>query len=366
MNTLSNLQLYCLLVLVTSPLGFLIAPMLVIHRHGRSAWLAMLAAVIPGALLVYILGYIVRISSHPFPKIYEVCLGKIVGKTIGLAYILMFLFTTSFTLAYFVALISSSIVPDTPLSVYIGAMLLVGYYALKTGLQNIARVAVVIIIFGLPLVFVLVTLGTFQNPDFSIVFPPQISSIGSFTTAVLHSFIVLGDIITILTLGFFAIDRSKLTGTLFKVLITFIILNTLTTAGVLMNFGPDLANLISFPTFKLVRSVTIGNFIQNIDVLFISLWIAGIMGSIMVKWFVLCFSIQEVFALRDFRFLAAPSSVVIGFVALMMGKNIVELQLIVHYLLPYLYSIFFVGLPLILYIILLFRTSRDQELPLDQ
>jgi spore germination protein (amino acid permease) len=357
MARITNLQIYCLLMLTTAPLAFLAASMLVLHTTGTSAWLAVLASIIPGALLIYIYMYILKKSSRPFPVFLEDCLGTVVGKALGFFYILVFFWGIAFTLQYFVALIGSSIVPDTPLSVYIGAMLLAGYYALKTGLENIARVSQIIVIYGFPFAFLVVLISLGQNFDLNSLMPLGNTNFKDFSHGVFNSFIFLGDLIGILVLAFFSTRREKVPRTLSYVLYSNIVLILLTTMASIMEFGPEYTDLIAFPALKLVRYVTISDFIKNIDAAFIALWIIGIFGAITVKWFLACYTIQQVFNLKDYRFLAAPTSVAIGIISLVMGKNIIVLQLIIHDILPIVYTIFYILVPLIVAGVLLFKPS---------
>ncbi|MEA4924798.1 MAG: GerAB/ArcD/ProY family transporter [Syntrophomonadaceae bacterium] len=357
MVRITNLQIYCLLMLTTAPLAYLAAPMVAIHTISSSAWLATLAAIIPGALLIYIYLYILKKSSRPFPACLEDCLGKVLGKTLGFLYILIFFWGIAFTLQYFIALIGSSIVPDTPLSVYIGAMLLTSYYALKTGLQNIARISQILIIYGFPFAFLAVFISLAQNYDISGLLPLFSTSFKDFGQGVFISFVFLGDLIGILVLAFFSTHREEVPRTLYYVLYTYIALITLTALASSMEFGTEYTNLIAFPAFKLVRYITISDFIKNIDAAFIALWIIGIFGAITVKWFLACYTIQQVFNLKDYKFIAAPSSVALGIISLAMGKNIIALQVIVHDILPVIYGAFYIVVPLIVFGVLLFKPN---------
>ena len=365
MNRISNFQIYCLLVTSTLPLAYLITPMIVIYAARNGAWLAVLTSIIPGLLLVYVYMYIIKKSSRPFPALLEDCMGKVVGKIVGFLYILVFLFTIAFTLRYFVALIGSSIVPATPLSVYIGAMLLTGCYALRTGLENVARVSEIVVLLGLPLSILLVLISMAQAPHVGSLTPILGTDYGGFGRAFLFSFIITGEMIAILTLAHFTNDRSQVSRPVFMVLFTYIALMTITTITALLKFEVDYANLISFPTFKLVRSITISDFIQNIEVVFVSVWIIGTFAAITIKWYLACYTTQQVFALRDYRFLAAPTSVVIGFGSLMVGRNIAEIQIIVHELIPYVYGIIYILIPFLVFIVLLFKPAPETDTKLN-
>jgi spore germination protein (amino acid permease) len=240
-------------------------------------------------------------------------------------------------------------------------MLLTSFYALKTGLQNIARIAEVLILFILPFAFLIIFISLAQNLDFNYLLPVAYSSFKDFGEAVYTSFFIMGDFMAILVLAYFSTNREKIPRTLFCVLFTFIALIALTAMITVMQFGADYTNLITFPTFKLVRTITVSDFIQNIDVVFISLWIIGIFGAISVKWFLACYTIQQVFDLKDYRFLAAPTSVTIGILSLVMGQNIIELQLLLQTIIPCMYGIFFIFIPLVLFCILIFKPNPGAD-----
>ena len=359
MNQISNMQLYCMLQATIMPLAFLIVPMVSVHSSQHGAWAAFMVSILPTALLCYMYLYIIKQSTRPFPATLEEHLGRVLGKSIGFLYILVFLFITVFSLTYFTSLISSSIVPDTPLSVYIGAMLLVSYYALKTGLENTARVIEVIILYAFIAVPLLILLSIWQSHDFKSLVPIFDVSLPELGATVLYAFVYSGELIAVLTLAFFSNDRKRISRPVNWTLAVYSTLMILTTAAILMDLGPNYVNHVSFPTFKLIRSIKISDFIQNIDIIFISVFILGIFTGTTVKWFLTCFSIQQVFGLRDYRFLAGPSSILIGIGALMTGKNIIAIQMIVHHVLPYIYGIFFVLIPLILFLVVLFKPIPD-------
>lgn len=362
MNQISNMQIFCLLYASMVPLAYLLVPMVTVHSAHNGAWLAFLLSILPTSLLISLYMYIIRNSKSPFPALLEEHFGKMIGKTIGFLYMLVFFFSTVFSITYFTALISSSIVPDTPLSVYIGAMLLASYSALKSGMENVARVLEIVIIFGFVPIIVVVVISLAQSANIGELFPIIQTSYWDFGSAALYSFCISGELIAILTLAFFANDRGKIGRPLKWVVISYTALIGLTTMAILMDFGAEYSNHIAFPVFKMVRSIKISDFIQNIDIIFIGILIIGIFASVCVKWFLVCFSIQQVFGLRDYRFLAAPSSVIIGIAALMTGKNIVAIQMIVHQVLPYLYGTFYILIPTLLWLVLVVKpTPADNQ-----
>lgn len=357
MIRINNFQIYCMLVLVTVPTAFLITPAIVTHTVNNSAWLAVLAGSLPAALISGIYIYILKKSPRPFPAMMEDCLGKAVSKVVGFLYILVYLLSVAVTLRIFVTFISSNVVPDTPLSIFIGCMLLTGYYGLKTGLENIARVAELLILFGVPLSFIILLISLIHFPGLQNLLPLACLSCKTFIYGTFEGFIVISNMAAILVLAYFSDNREKVPRILLYVSVTYIALIGLTSMLTIMHFGTEYTNLLAFPTFKIVRGITIGDFIQNIDAAFIALWITGIFGSLSLNWFMACYITQQVFNLRDYRFIAAPTSIIIGVLTLKIGQNIIETQTIITKLLPLMYSFFYIFIPFLIFMILLFKHS---------
>ena len=57
MKRISTFQLYCILLMMTMPLAFLIVPKILTSYLENNAWLAPIVAVIPGTLIIYIPGW---------------------------------------------------------------------------------------------------------------------------------------------------------------------------------------------------------------------------------------------------------------------------------------------------------------------
>lgn len=361
MIRINNFEIYCMLVLLTVPSAFLIVPAMVNHRTANNAWLAILAALIPGALLLYVYLYILKKSTRPFPLMLEDCLGKIIGKILGFFYIIVFLIGCSVNLAIFVTFISANIVPDTPLSVFIGLMLLTCYYGLKTGLANIARVSILMFLLALPLIILLLSLGIAYNPDFSNLLPFMSISLQDFAHGVYEGFWIISNMMAILILAFFSTRREKISSTLFMSLFTYVFITAMSAAVIIIHIGSNTTNLLSFPIFKVVRDISVGDFIQNVDALFIALWIAGVFGAISVKWFMACYVTQQVFGLKDYKFIAAPTAVIIAFFTLLAAKNIIALHVLVHTLLPVIYGVIYVLIPLLIFFVMLFKPDPGAD-----
>ncbi len=82
---------------------------------------------------------IIKKSREPFPIMLEEHLGKIAGRLLGSVYIFIFLLTCAFNLRVFLEFMKMMVLPMTPISIFIGVILLVGFMAIKNGLSGVAR-----------------------------------------------------------------------------------------------------------------------------------------------------------------------------------------------------------------------------------
>ncbi|MBO8159771.1 GerAB/ArcD/ProY family transporter [Thermosyntropha sp.] len=363
MIRLSNFQVYSMLLIFSLAVAFLQVGKFAIDLLFNNAYLAVLATAVPGILIIFMLNHILKKSTLPFPFILGEHLGEKVGKVIGFLYILIFLLLTSFSLRLFVDFIETNVLPQTPISIFLGLLLLCGYIAIKTGLENFARMCEIIVILGVGFSFSIVFLGFFQNIDIKNLLPFAYMNWTSFMRAVFMLSTEILKLATILFLGFFIPDKNDALKIMIKVLFTYIILITAITVAAILIFGGTTASLFTFPTFAVVRIINIADFLTNLDAIFIGLWIIGIFGTSTFLWFMFCITTQYVFNLRDYRFIAAPSSLIIAVLAIKMASNILEINILIIYIIPFLLSIFFFLIPFLLFLITLFKPypELDQE-----
>lgn len=352
MLRLSNFQLYCMLLLFCAPVAFLQVGKYAIELLLNNAYLAVLLTIVPGIPIIYMFSYIIQKSSSPFPFMLEEHLGKRTGRIVGFLYMIIFLFLTSFSLRLFIDFIETNVLPQTPISIFLGLLLLCSCLAIKSGFGNFARMCEIIVILGVSFAFIIVFLSFFQHPDIQNLLPfAYIDDMSSLFKAVFMLTTEILKLMVILFLAFFIPDKKASFSIMIKVLLTFIILITSITIATIMALGAYTAKLFTFPTFVIVRIINIADFITNMDAIFIGLWIIGIFGTATLFWFMFCITTGFVFNLKEYRFLAAPSSLIIAVLALQMASNILELDIIIVHIAPVLLFVFFFLIPCLLFII---------------
>lgn len=356
-------QLYCLLVVCSAPVAYLEISRYMNSLLAHNGWLAVLAAILPCFIFMLLLIQITRKSPQPFPLLLEDYLGTWLGRVVGCSYILVFIMITAIDLRFFVDFIETHVVSGTPLSVLVGVLLLVGLFALKSGFNALIRSFELVVLIGLPFVFIILILALPQDMHISNLLPiGSMMRIDHFMLAVLLMTAIFARSMPVLTFAYFSDDPGKIGSTFTASLASYWLLMLLATLITTLTLGAFSAELYAFPTFIMVTMINIGRFFQNIDILFISIWILGIYASISVFWFMSLYTCQQVFRLSDYRYLAAPSSLIIGVLAMQIADNILQLFQTRLFFVMVVYGGFFILIPSILFIISLFKPSMPEAI----
>lgn len=204
MFRITNFQLYCILVILVIPVAYLELASRLIAVLYNNAWLAVIAALIPGILLILMYSYIIKKSRYPFPLLLDEHLGKFLGRLLGFAYIPIFILSCSYNLRVFIEFMKMNVLPATPISIFIGVLLFIGFIAIKTGLENIARISELIVFVGFPFSFIIVIIALVNNPHFDRMLPISYVNYKSLGLGIMNIIVILGKMMPVLTLAFFS------------------------------------------------------------------------------------------------------------------------------------------------------------------
>lgn len=355
MNRISNFQLYCLLLFLVAPVAVLEQPHRLVHIAHNNAWLMSLLSFLPGMLIILMYAVIIKKSSQPFPHLLEEHLGKIAGKAIGILYVFIFLLVCAFNLRVFIEFMKMIVLPATPISIFIGVLLLLGIYAIKTGILAIARTTEILAWIGVSFTLLITTTSVLTTLHLDRLLPVAYIDMKSLSWGIVIATSVLGKMMPVLSLAFFLPEKKTSTKVMAAVLATYALVIAYVTAAVTITVGTYPSQQFVFPTFNMIRLASIGEFIQNLDIAFIAVWIFGIFGAVTVSWFMACFTGQQVLNLKDYRFLAAPSALIIGILSILIGKNNLEIVLWSTTAVPFIFIFFFILVPFLIFLICCFK-----------
>jgi spore germination protein KB len=288
----------------------------------QDAWIAPLIATGSGlylSLLIY--GFGKRFPQRGLLGNAETFLGPYIGKAIGAGYVVFFFITASVVLREVGEFMTSVFMRETPLIVFLGVMGLAVSYMVRQGIEVIARVNWFIPLF---IIVILVTLlFTLPLMDLERLRPLGEAGPWGLARASLSASAFRGEMI-ILTLMIPNLHRPQEAGkaALWANLILggILIINGI---AVVATFGPMLPDHLVFPTFSLFRVVTIGGFLNRLDIFLMTFWLAAVFVKFGIFQYACCLSIAQVFGLKDYRRLALVVGLLLIGVAHRLATSIV-------------------------------------------
>jgi spore germination protein KB len=355
---ISNFQLYSILVVFITPLAFLEIPGILARFLQQNAWMPVFLAIIPAYFLILIYNYILQHSQHPFPHLLMEHLGQPVGRILGLIYSLVFLLLSSYSLRYFTDFMENNVLPGTPISIHIGVLIVALVLGIRAGIGNLARLMEIVVICGVSFSLMTLLIIMAQQGEIERLLPLSNLNYNNLALATGSNLAIISRLFVVLTFGFWCGNKNEVAAVMNKAMLTYVLIIGLTTLSVLMVFGGTITSILTFPTFSMVTLINISNFIQNIDIIFIGIWILGIYGLTAVGWFMACYTLQIVFNLHDYRFLGAATALLVGIVSILISGNILELLRVTQVIIPILYAVFFITIPILLILLIFIKAIR--------
>lgn len=321
---ISPLQGAILLWFSILPTAILFLPALLARRAQQDAWLSVVLAValtLPLGLVVYCLA--VRFPRNSLFQYSEIVLGKFGGKLLSLFYVLAFIQLNAIILREFSEFLVTAVMPETPLLVFTVTITAVAVYAARNGVEVIARSAE----FVMPLMvaFFLIVL-VLVTPQMSVrnLFPFLERGIRPVVSGAMLAWGFTGEIVVMTAIGAFVnppreIRKSLLVG-LTGVLL---FLSSMVLSGVLV-FGAAEAGRLSFMAFSMARLISIANFLERVEVLFMAIWVAGVFIKVTINLYIAALGLATVADLTEYRPLCAPLAALMVALSVLLFDNISE------------------------------------------
>lgn len=292
----------------------------------HDVWLSAVLATIlglAGCYLIISLG--LRYPSQTVIQYSQQILGSWLGRFIGLLYITIFLLAAVLATRDFAELYLTSIMPDTPISVFIGIIILIAAYALVNGLEVIARTAEIFVPF-IFLTIIVGILGSIPRMNFLNLLPAledgwrpviidAITQVPYFGLAV--SWLILLPSLNIKT-------GAKKT-LLFSITIVGLAL-FLVSITIVMVIGADMPIATNYHFYHVFRQIILASGIERIELMFLLAWsITGFM-TVSLFYYATVTSIKQWLGLKTCRPLILPIGVIIFILSILLFSSYVELR----------------------------------------
>lgn len=366
---ISSFQIWATLTVMTIPIAFLEVPKRQLETLSNNAWIAVVLSLPFGFLIYAMYLFIIRRSQTPFPAMLEEHFGSVVGRFLQVFYFLSELLIAAFGIRLFVEFVETNVLPGTPISVHITVLLLVCFSALKSGRQTFLRTFEIVAIAGWFITVSILLMALSRPLNVENLLPINNLNLKDLALATASTSIIVSRGFIILVLGKLASDWTGLRKAAVAALFTYVVLIAWALLLSILIFSGPAAKTLSFPTFTIVRIINIGGFIQNIDIVFIGVWTMGMFATTTGTWFISLISLQQALRLESYRFMAAPTALIIGVLSLTMADNILEVHILSEVLIPIFYSIALFLIPFIMFVRILFkpqaRSQPAQSIPVQ-
>ncbi|KAF9118029.1 hypothetical protein BGX30_004886 [Mortierella sp. GBA39] len=251
----------------------------------QDAWMSMIIAGAIGLATTYLVMHVSLL--HPGETLTQFSrklLGGWIGRIVILPYFVAWLLLSGDVLRSFTDFIHLTILDQTPIWILMVMILALAVYL--TGISGITGIGRFCELAG-PVTFIALVLTFLLNVT---------------NTKLLHILPIVGD--------------SSWQEVFKASLIAFTaIMVTLATVMVLLVFGPYVGMELRFSYFMLVRTINILNFIQNVDVLVIFIWIFGVFAKISLYLFITSYEMAQWLQVKNWKkliWICAPAILIIA------------------------------------------------------
>lgn len=281
----------------------------------QDAWLVIITAFIVSIPFVLSYAFLAkRFPGRSFAEISETVYGPYIGKAVVLLYAGNFFYLLSLNILDVAEFYTGYIMPEMPPVIFLIVFAIVASYALKKGIETIARLSIFSVLYtsGVVIVTILLLLG---NIDLNNFLPAFEVPAGKFIQSThIFSTISFCEVVVILTV-FPAVSRTKKLGkhTMigFSIAALGLFLISVRNTAVL---GAS-ADIVSNPSYEAGRLIDVGQVLTRIE-LFIAL---GITLALFIKVCLLYYAtttcIAQLFRMRS----VSPILIPVGAIGVVMG-----------------------------------------------
>jgi spore germination protein KB len=300
---ISGSQLFWIVATIEVVMAIWLTITQTIEISKQDAWLSILVGGVIGLAITFLVAHLsVLHPNQTLVEFSQALLGKWFGRMIVLPYFIAWYTLPAVVLRSFADFIQLVALDRTPtwiiMILILGLMTYLIYSAGITGIGRFSQITGPILFFTIIVSFIL-SLGNVRWHQLLPIYSDSgwVNILkGSISPA---SF--FGETIVLLVIVSFmhhpqkAPSRSMLGVSL----AAFMVFTA--TIMVLLVFGPYLSANLRFPYFLLIRSIDILNFIQNVDLLVIFVWIFGVFVKLSLYLFITSYEMAHWFNVKDWR-----------------------------------------------------------------
>lgn len=289
-------QVFWMLWMLEVGINLLISITLAAKDAKQDVWMSFIAA---GALGIVVTYVAISVSlRHPKQTLVEFAgtiLGKWPGKLIVIPYFLQWVWVMALILKEQFVFLRLNVLYKTPDWVVIGSMLLVVIYAVRRGgIETVGRSSQ---LWGplLSAILLLAFVLTLHNLNIKNMLPVyyDTGALGIMKGALKPASLFGESVLIMMLVPFISNPGSKTKRYVLGGVLASAVVVTLGSLWVMLTFGPVLSSRLHFPFFEMVKMVYLMEFIQNMDIFLMAIWLVSIFVKLSVYLFVSSVGISQ-------------------------------------------------------------------------
>ena len=328
----------------------------------NDAWLAGIIGVIMAIPLLLIYSRLLNLyPGKDLFDILDVLLGKILGKVIAIIYTLFSLHLGALVIHNFSQFINTVAMPETPIIISMFALGLVCIYAARLGIEVLSRTVGLFFPFILFIIIVVQLLNIpqlhFENfkPFLANGMKPVLKgAFNAFSFPFTESVVLLGVFSSLKT------KKSSYKVIFLGLLIAASIILILTTRNIL-TLG-NLAGSLYFPSHVAVSMISIGDFIQRIEVTVAIVLVFNVFVKSSICLIVACKGIAKIFNLVEYRSVVIQTGLLMIFLSYILYDNIMVMTYWAFKVYPYYAFPMEVIFPVIIWIVAEYKVRKSEKI----
>lgn len=359
---ISERQLAFLITTILISTVIFFVPQLAARALEHDAWFPALIATAWGifaSLLIVALAR--RYSGLTMIEYLPLILGQPLGKILGLFYTIWFITVGALIVREFGIFLNVTIMLKTPVGIFMTTLMILCFYAVRSGLETWARVNEILLPVIL-LAMIAVIILPVEEMDFNRLLPLASHSTGNllFTSITLASW--RGEVFLA---GMFIPALASFRHTNRNLIIAVVVIGFILTAvevATIAVFGGVYMGQMEFPLFSLARMISVADIFERLEVLIVIIWVLGCVFKLCAFLYCATLATAQFLGFKEFQFLLLPISILMLALAGNLFGSVVEFADFLTIVWPY-GVLFELIIPLLLYLISLFRTSRQKTSP---
>lgn len=331
----------------------------------QDVWIANLLSVIMAIFILWLMKYVQ--TQHPdksMTEIFELLLGKWLGKAIIFVYLIDSVGLTVLTLRALSLFYTTAILPYTPPELLMLMLILVTSYAVYLGLETITRTVQLI----LPLFLVSITVISIlllRNIDTNPFLPQFQSRLSDIAYGALLAFsFPFGKAVFGLVFLFHRVSNLKklVFSSSISLILSYVYL-LIATYLTLGSLGMNLTKSAAFPFFTSIQLVRIGLYLERIEIIIIGIWTIFSLYETVVTHYCFMQIFGAVFRLKETKPFILPVGLLFFAVALRSFVRPTELGLYNYTILPFSILPPALIIPLVLALLTIIKKQRGHLRP---